>query len=391
MSQMSDIGTRSGLAVIPTNRPYFTDDDRRTICEEMDRILISGKLTMGPWVERLEQAVSQKTGARFVIATNSGTSALEILCRYTGVGEGDEVIVPTNTFVATANAVRLCGGTPVLADIRRETLALDPSAVRAAITPRTKGVITVHIAGMIAPDFEELRELCRAYGIFLFEDAAHAFGASASPGKAGTLADGAAFSLFPTKPVTAGEGGLLLTEDVRCADFARSYRCHGLDTTHREQRFIRLGNNFRMSEITALVGTVNVRRSNEAQILRDNIARFYLEKFAGSCCTLPLFFPNAVNAWFKFPLILPSESDGTIIRSLCFRAGVSCGTCYWPPVHRQPYYANDCGDSFVDRFPAAEDVLQRTIALPVFPGLSQDAMRRVADTVLKIVKQEANV
>lgn len=375
---------------IPTNRPYFTERECRTIGRETEHILRTGVLTMGPWVERLERAAAHELGVPHVVATNSGTGALEILLRYFDVAGGDEVIVPVNTFVATANAVTIAGGAPVLADIRADTLSLDPEAVASKVSSRTKGVITVHIAGIISPDFEVLRDLCRERGLFLIEDAAHAFGARAPAGNAGRLADGAAFSLFPTKPVTAGEGGLLATADKNCAAFAHSFRCHGIDAAASRHRFVRLGHNFRMSEITALVGHTSVQGYAEAQALRDTVARYYIDAFEPTACRVPAMVDGARNAWFKFPLILPRGLDGKRVRERCAQEGVMCNTCYWPPVHRQPYYARrPHADPAL--FPAAEEVLARTIALPMFPELPRKDAERVVEVVLSAVSKETSI
>ena len=174
----------------------------------------------------------------------------------------------------------------------------------------------------------------------------------------------------------------MCTSDAGCAEFARSYRCHGIDTSLREHRFIRLGHNFRMSEITALIGLTSIRRIDEAQKLRDRVARYYNERFAESDCSLPQSHSGGITAWFKYPLLLPEGWDGDLFRTLCAERGVACTSCYWPPVHRQPYYASTVAP---EQFPVAEAVLRRTVALPVFPELSTDQMRHVADTVIGIL------
>ncbi|MCB0302053.1 MAG: aminotransferase class I/II-fold pyridoxal phosphate-dependent enzyme, partial [Calditrichaeota bacterium] len=192
---------------ISANKPYFPEPIRRIIADEIAEILAGGRLTQGPWVSRFEQAFAEYTGAKFAIATNSGTSALEILLRFFDVRDC-EVIVPTNTFLASGNAVIFAGGKPVLADISADTLCLDPEDLKRKISPKTKGVILVHIAGLITPQVSEIRDLCRTRGLFLLEDAAHAPGAAIDQKFAGNLADGAAFSFYPTKPMTTGEGGM---------------------------------------------------------------------------------------------------------------------------------------------------------------------------------------
>ncbi|MBD3421472.1 MAG: hypothetical protein GF398_15245 [Chitinivibrionales bacterium] len=365
-------------------RPFFPAEDRRIILRELDGMLASGQLTMGPWVDKLEQTAASMLNNAYTVATNSGTSALEMLLRYFDVRDR-EVIVPTNTFVASANAVLMAGGQPVLADIEAATLALSPKTLEQRISPRTGGVIVVHIAGLISPRMDEIKALCKGKGLFCIEDAAHAFGAACPGGAAGDLADGAAFSLFPTKPVTSGEGGLVVTRDRQCAQFARSYRCHGIDAEHKCNDFIRLGHNFRMSEITALVGETNMRRSIQARRLKQHVADAYMNFFAGSPCTFPLVPKTWTHSWYKFPLTLPAGIDVNAIRAACKKSAIACQSCYWPPVHRQPFYASR-EQSAPGMFPCAEDVLARTISLPIFAGMTEDQIERVCHTVIAAVK-----
>jgi len=374
-------------SLTPTNKPYFPHDDRVFVARETEKILETGVLTMGPWVKELEKEAAEQIGTEYVVTTNSGTSALEILLRYNKLAPGDEVIVPTNTFVATANAVSLAGGIPVLADISAETLSIDPSHVEKLITPKTRGVICVHIAGIIACDFAELKSVCEENNLFLLEDAAHAYGAQSAYGTAGTLGDGAAFSLFPTKPVTAGEGGLIATNDHDCALFAQSYRCHGIDTVSGYNQFIQLGHNFRMSEITALVGCTSIRRNGDAQKKRNEIAQVYLNSFGSSMCATPIIVKDSYPAWFKFPVILPQGVSKATVKSKLARAGVSSNTCYWPPVHRQPFYAQNPTVG-KDAFPVADTVLDRTIAIPLYPSLDVTRAQYIADTLNDIVNEE---
>ena len=364
-------------------KPFFPPADREEILHELDIMLGTGVLTMGPWVDRIEQSASAALDGAEAVATNSGTSALEMLLRYHGV-QGKDVIVPTNSFVASANTVSLAGGNPVLADIEADTLSLSPETIESAMTDATCGVMVVHMAGLVSPRMEQIRALCSSNGLFCIEDAAHAFGARSPDGAAGALADGGAFSLFPTKPVTSGEGGLLVTRESACADFARSYRCHGIDTTTKQHQFVRLGHNFRMSEITALVGDINIRRNPEARRMRDKVAHAYRAFFADGPCRVQSVPDGWVHAWYKFPLTLPPGVDGTAIRMACRASGVACQTTYWPPIHRQPYYASrpECE---ADRFPVAEDVLRRTIALPIFPELSDQKIEHVCTTVTSAV------
>ena len=203
---------------ITNAKPFFPNEDIDSILNDIKDSLRTGVLTFGPNVEKLEREFADYVGVKHAIAVNSGTSALEIALRYFELN-GGEVIVPTNSFVASANAVIFAGGKPVLADIKKETLCIDPNEIRKKISANTKGVMVVHLAGLIPPEMKEIQEICKENNLFLIEDAAHAPGASIDNKKAGNLGDVGCFSFFPTKPMTTGEGGIITTNDVKLAEF----------------------------------------------------------------------------------------------------------------------------------------------------------------------------
>lgn len=375
---------------ISANKPYFPEPMRRVIADEIAEILAGGWLTQGPWVSRFEQAFAEYTGAKYAIATNSGTSALEILLRFFDVRDC-EVIVPTNTFLASGNAVIFAGGKPVLADISTDTLCLDPEDLKRKITPKTKGVILVHIAGLITPHISEIRDLCRSRGLFLLEDAAHAPGAAIDQKIAGNLADGAAFSFFPTKPMTTGEGGMITTNDPVCAEFAQSIRCHGIaigteNTGENKNLLLRLGHNWRMSELQAVVGWHQLQTLEDAIAKRQTVASWYANALANSP-GLRLFEPpeNVRHSFYKYPVLMEKPASlRDVNRQLLEEFGVQSGSIYWPPCHLQPFYQQQFGYRRGD-FPVAEAILERTIALPIYPELSRDSVNRVAAALCSIL------
>lgn len=377
---------------LPANKPYFTEADREAIAAETVKILEGGRLTQGPWVARFEEAFARHAGTTHAVATNSGTSAIEILLRFWGV-EGGEVIVPTNTFLSSGNAVIFAGGTPVLADIAPATLCLDPQEILRKLTPRTRGVMLVHIAGLITPELEAIRRICRERKLFLIEDAAHAPGAALDGQPAGSLADGGAFSFYPTKPMTTGEGGMITTDDPACADFSRSLRCHGIavgeeNRGEHKNLLLRLGYNWRMSEIQALLGYYQLQRLDEALEKRGQIARLY-EAALGGIPGLRLFPrpEKARHSYYKFPLLLEKPfSREAVARSLAGDFGIQSGSIYWPPCHLQPFYRERFGYRAGD-FPVAEDILERTIALPIYPEMTEEDVERVANAFRQILRE----
>jgi dTDP-4-amino-4,6-dideoxygalactose transaminase len=377
---------------IPANKPYFPEQQRSEIAAEITRILEGGILTQGPWVRKLEQLFAGYVGAKFAIATNSGTSALEILLRYFDVKD-QEVILPTNTFLATGNAVIFAGGMPVLADISADTLCIDPDEIQRKITPQTKGVVVVHIGGLISPQIDEIRDLCAKRELFLIEDAAHAPGAAIAGKHAGNLGDGGAFSFYPTKPLTSGEGGMITTNDTKCDQFARSVRSHGINTDPEnvldKSLLVRLGYNWRMSELQAVVAWYQLKNLNEAISRRNQVAEIYRRELKDIPGVRLFETPEEVtHSYYKFPVLidkqLPREQISGRFRN---DFGIQVGSIYWPPCHLQPFYKEHFGYRVGD-FPVAEDVLQRTFALPIYPEMSEQDVLAVREALHKIAEEE---
>jgi dTDP-4-amino-4,6-dideoxygalactose transaminase len=380
---------------IPANKPFFTESDREIISSEINKILESGHLTNGPWVKGLEEAFAEYTGTKFAIATNSGTSALEILLRYFDVSDR-EVIVPTNTFLSSGNAVIFAGGKPVLADISAETLSIDLNEIQRKITPKTKGVIAVHLAGLISPQIYEIRKFCIKKGLFLIEDAAHAPGASFNSYKAGNLSDGAAFSFYPTKPMTTGEGGMITTNDPECDNFARSLRSHGIsigeESIYNKNLLVRLGYNWRMSELQAVVGYFQLKNLDKAISCRNHIANLYLKELKDiPGITLFEVPANVRHSYYKFPVLFDKKFlREKIVSQFRNDFGVQVGSIYWPPCHLQPFYKERFGYKKGD-FPVAEDVLYRTVALPIFPDMTEQDVLLVRAAIIKIVEDNTSL
>lgn len=383
--------------LIPANKPYFPSEDSEKITSEIHEILKSGILTDGPWIDKFEKSFAEYIGCDYAIATNCGTSALEILLRYYNI-RGKEIIVPTNSFVASANAVIFAGGTPILSDISPTTLCINPQQIQKKITNKTMGVIAVHIAGLVCPEIDEMKKLCEQNNLFLIEDAAHAVGAQHNSKKAGNLCDGGAFSFYPTKVLTCGEGGMITTHNKELAHFAKSLRCHGIGIHPQtgkklNNRFTQLGHNWRMSEMQAVVGFYQLKRLEDAIAQRNSVASQY-NRFLNELEELELIEtpPNDRNSYYKYPVILNTpHSRENIVNQLKENYGIQCGSIYWPPIHLQPFYQDQFGYKDGD-FKNAEDVLTRTISLPIYPELTSTQIDQVVNalkTVLKTNVQES--
>lgn len=366
--------------LVPAAKVHFPPEDLESIAHEIKEILRSGRLTLGPFTDRFEQEFAASHRRLFAVAVNSGTSALEIILRALRI-RGAEVIVPTNTFAATAFAVLHSGNRIVFSDVD-EDMFLDPTDLERRITPLTKAVIAVHIGGRIVPKIEVVREMCEGRGIALIEDAAHAHGSRLRGRYAGSFGVAAAFSFYPTKVMTSGEGGMLVTDEERLARTCKTFRDQGkagfLQNVHTE-----LGNNWRMSEIHAVIGLSQLRRLREFVDGRRRAAKLYDEGLEG-VEGLRLFreAPGMLSNYYKYIAVLPS---GAIDRN-SFRAklkrdfGISLsGEVYETPLHAQPIF-QDLPRS-VWGFPVAEDLCRRHICLPVYPTMEKEEARFVVESI----------
>jgi dTDP-4-amino-4,6-dideoxygalactose transaminase len=406
-------------------RVVFPDADREEIARAVADILGSGMLTLGPYTQRFEAAFAAAHpvtrpvahhvphpaahpqahpaarppgGTRdggavdgqlpHAIATASGTSALEIILRALGVAGGD-VVVPANTFYATAAAVLRAGARPVFADIDVATLALSPESVLAALTPATAAVVLVHVGGLISPHVDQLGSACAQRGIPLVEDAAHAHGSSYDGRYGGSFGAAAAFSFYPTKVVTAGEGGMILTRSARLAGEARIYRDQGKDSFGANHH-VRPGYAWRMSELNAACGLVHLRRMAEFIERRRAVAARYDQALAGLDGLRPLREPRGCRSnFYKYTALLPPGADrARFKRELARRHGVRlAGEVYDLPLHRQPVLTEFAGPAL----PVAEDVCARQICLPVHSDMRDDEIDQVTTAVAAVYGALAGV
>ncbi|MFL6163666.1 MAG: DegT/DnrJ/EryC1/StrS family aminotransferase [Jatrophihabitantaceae bacterium] len=354
-------------AVVPAARIVFSETDRAEITGRIDRILQTGALTLGENTRELEAAFASAQQAPFAVAVSSGTAALEIVLRALGVA-GREVIVPANTFAATAFAVLAAGGRPVIADIDADSLALSPRTVTAAITGDTAAIVLVHIGGLITPEVVELRELCQQRGIALVEDAAHAHGSSHDGTAAGSFGVAASFSFYPTKVITSGEGGIIVTADEGIRDEALVYRDQGKAGFHGNLH-TRQGYAWRISELHAAVGLVHLRRLPEFLAVRQRVAARYTDGLAGLTALRTIPAPaGSVCNYYKYVALLDDGIDRAALKQeLRQRFGVSlAGEVYETPLHLQPVFAQLA----TGPLPVAEAVCARQICLPIHSDMT---------------------
>ena len=374
-------------ALLPYGWQAIDEDDVQAALA----VLRGGRLTTGPRVAEFERAVAAAVGAAHAVAVSSGTAALHAAAFAAGIGPGDEVIVPALTFAASANAVLYQGGIPVFADVRGDTLNVDPADVAARLTGRTRAIVAVDYAGQPA-DLDELRAVARPSGLALIEDAAHALGAEYRGRRVGALADLTAFSFHPVKHITTGEGGLVTTASGELAARLRRFRNHGLETEYGERHergdeyspMVELGYNYRLTDLQCALGLSQLTRLEQFLKRRAELAQRYRMELAGQPgLLLPAVATDVRHAWHIFPVLLQPErlraDRRTILAAL--RAENIGVAVHYVPVYWHPYYqARGYGRGLC---PRAEWAFERLLTLPLFPAMTDED----ADDVLAAVRK----
>jgi dTDP-4-amino-4,6-dideoxygalactose transaminase len=367
--------------VVPAARVVFTEEDRAEVTRRVDDALRTGGLTLGANTREFEEAFAAAHLMPYAVAVTSGTAAIEIVLRSLNVA-GRDVIVPANTFAATAFATVAAGARPIFADVDDRTLSLSVETLTAALTPTTAAVVIVHIGGLVSPDTPALRALCDARGIALVEDAAHAHGSTLNNTPAGSLGVAGTFSFYPTKVITSGEGGMIVTADERLRDEALAYRDQG-KASAAANLHTHLGYAWRMSELHAAVGLVHLRRLPEFLAVRRGVAARYDEALRENPILTPLTVPpETCSNYYKYVAMLADGVDRAAIKTeLAERFHVRLsGEVYETPLHRQPVFAE-----WADRpLPVAERVCARQVCLPIHSDMSEAEVAQVVDALAEV-------
>lgn len=383
-----DGGVPVRSVMLPYGHQVVPDED----VEAVVRALRSDWLTTGPAVASFERAFAAFVGARHAAAVSSGTAALHAAAFAAGVGPGDEVIVPALTFVASANCARFLGGTVVFADVRPDTLALDPAEVARLITPRTRAIVTVDYGGQPS-DLDELMDLARRHGLVLIEDAAHAIGAEYRARRVGSIAHLTSFSLHPVKQLTSGEGGMVTSDDERLAARVRLFRNHGISSDAREREaagswfydVVELGYNYRLSDIQCALGEAQLRHLPQWLARRREIAARYLVGFVGiGALETTTVLADRVSAWHLFVVRLRLEQLRAgrerlfgALRSENIGVNVHFVPVPWHSYYQRIGYGRG-------QWPVAEDAYERLLTLPLWAGMTDGDVEDVIAAVWKV-------
>jgi len=368
---------------IPLSAPEITELD----IEAVTRVLRTSSLSLGPTVREFERAISRYVGTSEAIAVNSGTSGLHLCIRALGISEGDEVLVPSFTFIAVANAVRYEKAIPVFVDIEPETLNLDPNKLEQAITARTKAIIVVHTFGCPA-ELTSILKIARRHGLFVIEDACEAIGAEYQGQKVGALGDAGVFAFYPNKQITTGEGGAVVTNNSEIALKVRKLRNQGRDDSAEWFQHTELGYNYRISDINCALGIEQLKRIDDILKRRETIAGEYSDILhSASDLTVPaMALPRRKISWFVYVVRLSNRFDQAhrdeIVNEMQSR-GIALGR-YFAPIHLQPIYRPS--DSGKTGLPVTEFQASRALALPFFNRIREDEIKEVCQTLVELIR-----
>jgi perosamine synthetase len=358
--------------------------------EAVLRVLDSGRLSLGPELERFEASLCAAVGCRHAIAVNSGTSGLHLAVKATGIEPGDEVITSPFSFVASANCILYEQGVPVFADIDAQTYNLDPASVESLITSRTRAILPVHIFGRPCP-LDSIKAAAHRLGLAVIEDACEALGARSCGKSVGTIGDSGVFAFYPNKQITTAEGGAIVTDDPEISRRCRSWRNQGRDGDGGWLCHQTLGYNYRLSDLQCALGTAQLSRLNAILARRASLADLYTEmlrwKVPDVMPPAPPA-PDSVLSWFVYVVQLTgefSEEQRDHVLDSLHSAGIGCNK-YFTPIHLQPFYRERFGYQPGD-FPVTEAVSARTIALPFFNRLSDGQIATVCDALAQAINE----
>jgi dTDP-4-amino-4,6-dideoxygalactose transaminase len=367
--------------LIPINKPQIGEEEVQAVVKVLRSGILTSGLGAGPEVTRLEQDFAKFVDVKHAVAVNTGTAALHSAIMACGVKHGDEVILPSFTFVATAEAVVLAAGKPVFADIDAKTYNLSSTAVEKLITKKTKAILPVDLYGFSA-NMKPLREIAEKHGLALIEDAAQAHGATYAGKPAGSFADVACWSLYASKNMTTGEGGLVTTNDDQVDETLRMIRTHGEKAKYAS---LILGNNYRMSEMQAAIGNVQLeklpsflakRRRNAQQLTK------LLEK--SNKLILPYESKDQQHSWYLYTARLDdgSEAERNTILEELKKQEIGAEAYYVNPVHLMPFYRENFGGPAL---PETEKAAKQVFSLPIHPTVTAEQIEYIGKTVLNLI------
>lgn len=358
--------------MIPIGRPSVGEEEARAAYD----VIKSGNLASGEQVKLFEQEFSDYIGVSYGIATSNGTTALQTTIQVLGIGQGDEVVVPAFTFIATASSVSLCGASPVVADIEPVSYCINPDSILEQINDRTKAVLAVHLFGHPC-DIGAILEICEDHGLFFIEDCAQAHGAKYRGKNVGSFGDAGCFSFYPTKNMTTGEGGFITTSNPDVDRKARLIINHGQKTKYHH---VQIGNNFRLTDICAAIGRVQLRKLDLMNGKRQINAQILSHGIQKKGVATPITRNDCVHVFHQYVIRVIEESGidrDTFIQHLN-NQGIDTAVHYPISIHKQPVYSGKIKGSSC---PVTQQISQEILSLPVFPDLLHSDLQKIIDVI----------
>jgi perosamine synthetase len=344
-------------------------------------VVKSKRLALGPKNLSFEKMVCEKFNVKHAITVNSGTSALHLIVKAMGLGPGDEVLVPSYTFVASVNALLFEGAVPVFVDIDPETYCFDPKDAEKKITPKTKAIMVVDVFGHPA-DWNGIDKFAKKHQLKVIDDCCEAIGSKYHGKWLGSFGDAGAFAFYPNKQMTTGEGGMIVTNDDKIAELCRAYRNQGRGAMSAWLEHDLLGYNYRMDEMSAALGCSQFKKLDYLVKGREDVAHKYLELLAPhQSIRTQIIKPNVVMSWFVFVVTLPRGTDRTAIMMELEKKGIP-SRAYFSPVHEQKYFREMKTYSNV-KLPVTNDISERTLALPFHNKLTVEEITFVVDSLVQ--------
>lgn len=363
--------------------PLMIPDIRQEDIDAVTEVLQSGMLIQGKKVEALEQQIAAYLGVKHAIAVSNGTATLHLALLVSGIGPGDEVIVPALSYIATANVVELVGATPVFVDVEAGSFNIDPQLIEQQITSKTKAIIPVHEFGL-ACNMIEINRIAQKYGLVIIEDAACALGAKQAAVFAGTSGHIGSFSFHPRKAITSGEGGLIVTNDDETARQLRILRNHGIEYQDGKMNFVSAGFNYRMTDIQAALVLSQFQRFNDILSYKQTLAAIYFSALQQSELRLPHVPEGHTHTWQSFHVLVPENTSRDALIGILKEhgIGVNLGAQCMP---NETFYQEKYGLNSEKLFPNAFKANQKGLVLPLYERLNESDVQRICDTLKQVL------
>ncbi len=361
------------------NKPYFPKVMRKQILKDIDLVLKNKKLMLGEKSKELEEKFAKKIGSSLAISVNSATTGLQIALRFAQV-KNNEVIIPAASFITNVNSVLFESAKPIIVDCNENTLTYDIKKLKKAINRKTKAIVWIHLTGYISPEYKKIIDLAKENKILLIEDASHAHGSIIDGKFAGTLGDVGIFSLYPTKVMTAGTGGVMTTNNLEIFNLAKSLRLFGRNIN--SDQVDKLGNDWFLDEVRCCIALGQLNNLDKIISKRIEAANYYYQNLPKDISYKMLRFSNSsISSWYNFPIFFKSVKKAKLVRSLLLKKNIACKNIYKPIFEEEVFKKNNLGINF----PQAKKMLASSLCLPMFTDIKKSELEYIVKNFKEII------